>query len=207
MQHPIAAFFLKPVDPITDNARDYFQKIKNPQDLGTIRHRLVHESYYRSVSEWERDMNCIWENCVIYNGEGSYLAEISHHMERLFRKMMVELKIKAYDGWIDRVNELFFKLDDNLRCHPPTLQRGFQGKKLTEPIDNETVRKLTIAVNELPQEDLLHIVQISMMNGALYDQRRDDGVIDFSKVNKLGLRKVIKYTKERYTAMQRIYPE
>ena len=76
-KHPIFSIFMRPVDPIGDRAPDYYLKIKNPQDLGSIKERLVEANYYNYFSEWEHDMNLIWKNCIQYNGENSYLGNFA----------------------------------------------------------------------------------------------------------------------------------
>lgn len=60
-------WFQEPVDPVKFNIMDYFDVIKNPMDLGTIRKKISHNCY-KSAKEFSDDMNLIWENCYKYNG-------------------------------------------------------------------------------------------------------------------------------------------
>ncbi|KAH3760287.1 ankyrin repeat domain-containing protein 11/12 [Pelomyxa schiedti] len=66
-----AVVFLEPVDPIKDNAKDYFDKIKTPMDLGTVKKRLFELDVYHHQSEFLSDVQLIWSNAMTYNEEES----------------------------------------------------------------------------------------------------------------------------------------
>ncbi|OHT05210.1 Bromodomain containing protein [Tritrichomonas foetus] len=208
MKHPIASMFLRPVDTKADNAPDYYFQIKNPQDLGTIKRRLEEKNYYRYVSDWERDMNCVWANCIQYNGETSYLADFSREMKRLFEKMITKVRIRSYEGWINRIQDLFEEIDDSLKHSPHQIGLQFAYKPLSSPMNRTTIEKFIRAANGLTsKDDILHLIQLAALNGAAFEQRRDDAIIDLSTVKESGIRQLVKYTKDRYAENHMIYPE
>jgi Transcription factor involved in chromatin remodeling, contains bromodomain len=51
---------------------DYFDIIKNPMDLGTVRKNLK-ANKYKYVEEVLADIQLIWDNCKTYNAEGSVI--------------------------------------------------------------------------------------------------------------------------------------
>lgn len=207
-KHPIFSIFLRPVDPIADRAEDYYLKIKNPQDLGTIMKRLKESIYYTSVDEWEIDMNLIWKNCIQYNGENNYLAHFAFEFKKKFEKMTESFKIKRYEGWIYRIQELFEKIDQTMKNAPDIIKPDFSDKTFSQPITQQAISTFVRAASRLnSKEDTLHFIQLAMLNGAEYNQKKDEGVINLKTMQKSGIRQMIKYTKERYAAISMTYPE
>lgn len=58
---------MEPVDPIKYNILDYFDIIRNPMDLGTVKKKLSHNCYLKA-EEFIDDMTLVWQNCFTYNG-------------------------------------------------------------------------------------------------------------------------------------------
>jgi len=63
-----AYIFLKPVDPIAMDIPDYFDVIKNPMDLTTIRRR-VEAGYYKTLKDFASDVLLVYDNAILYNPE------------------------------------------------------------------------------------------------------------------------------------------
>jgi hypothetical protein len=59
------ANFKKPVDPVLDNAPHYFDVIKNPMNLNTIKMKMDNGKY-STASEFEADIRLIFQNCYEY---------------------------------------------------------------------------------------------------------------------------------------------
>lgn len=58
--------FLEPVNPTLLNIPDYFQVIKKPMDLSTIKQKIATNDY-NDVSEVNKDMRLMFANCYTYN--------------------------------------------------------------------------------------------------------------------------------------------
>ncbi|OAF69423.1 hypothetical protein A3Q56_02823, partial [Intoshia linei] len=58
--------FLKPVDVKGLNLQDYYDVIKNPMDLSTIKKRLE-SKHYLTADECIYDVCLMFSNCYIYN--------------------------------------------------------------------------------------------------------------------------------------------
>lgn len=72
-------WFQEAVDPVKFNILDYFDVIRHPMDLGTVRRKVMHNNYC-SVEEFVRDMKLIWENCYKYNGEGHDISRCAKEL-------------------------------------------------------------------------------------------------------------------------------
>ena len=104
LQHRNAYLFSRPVDPIRDGVPNYFEVIKKPMDLGTIKRKLAlnerrrHEpfksSMYRTPDEFKADVNLVWENCFLYNPPGYQVhdmgAALKTDFERRWRALRIE---------------------------------------------------------------------------------------------------------------------
>ncbi|KAJ3291636.1 hypothetical protein HK104_005916 [Borealophlyctis nickersoniae] len=85
--------FKRPVDPVRDGARDYYEKIKNPMDLKTIERKLgrsPRESKYTSVEEFKDDVYLMFNNCRAYNPEGHWLRTQADVLEAQFNQILVK---------------------------------------------------------------------------------------------------------------------
>lgn len=67
---PKAWIFLEKVDPQRLNIHDYYDIIKNPMDFGTIKEKLKSHSYL-SMKQFLEDIELVFDNCILYNGEAS----------------------------------------------------------------------------------------------------------------------------------------
>ncbi len=68
-----AMFFNEPVNPEKLGIHDYFDIIKRPMDFGTIKEKLKRHEYL-TMRQFLEDVELVFENCLIYNGEDPRLA-------------------------------------------------------------------------------------------------------------------------------------
>ena len=70
-----ASAFLEPVDWEALGLHDYPTVVAAPMDLGTVRARLDEEgqTHYASAVDVAADVELIWANAVLYNGEGNWV--------------------------------------------------------------------------------------------------------------------------------------
>ena len=118
---PAASVFNEPVDPKKQSIPDYYKKIRNPQDLGTIYGRLQRKEY-KSVGQWEKDINLIWMNAETYNGKDSYIAFMANHMKKKLERLKKPLDRRNISGWTKNIYQLREKFDSMLASCPPSLQ-------------------------------------------------------------------------------------
>ena len=75
--------FNSPVDPVELGLPDYFEVIKKPMDLGTIRKRLENGCYH-SLEEFEAHCNLTFDNAMMYNPQGSVVYNMAEEMKNKF---------------------------------------------------------------------------------------------------------------------------
>jgi hypothetical protein len=84
-KHPLAYFFLEPVDYVALNLPTYPLIVKQPMDFSTIRARLA--SYARAA-DFEGDCRLVFENCRVFNAAGTVVHQAAVEIEKLFAQEM-----------------------------------------------------------------------------------------------------------------------
>ncbi|OHT16014.1 Bromodomain containing protein [Tritrichomonas foetus] len=102
---PIAQIFFYPVDPIQDNCPNYFDIVKNPMDLGTIKKNL-RGNKYKSVSEWKRDMELVWSNSILFNTESSSVGIMALELQSYYLKLTKYISDSYRSSWKNQLIEL-----------------------------------------------------------------------------------------------------
>jgi hypothetical protein len=133
IKRPISLFFRAPVDPIADGLPDYFQKIKNPMDLGTVVEKLQH-GQYATIEKWKEDIAQIWRNAAIFNGEGSTIDLLARELAELFRRYCEILPKTEMEAWLFKVRKAQQKVIQSLQCKVaesgPPVTGSAAGKKV-----------------------------------------------------------------------------
>ena len=75
--------FLQPVDPVALGIPDYFNVVKHPMDLSTIRRKLD-DAVYKALTEFEQDFRLIISNCRLYNPPDSDISMMATQLEDAF---------------------------------------------------------------------------------------------------------------------------
>ncbi|KAL3871462.1 hypothetical protein ACJMK2_039458 [Sinanodonta woodiana] len=92
--------FYKPVDVENLGLHDYFDIIKKPMDLGTIKEKMeVRE--YRSATEFAEDVRLIFTNCYRYNPPDSDVVMMAKKLQDAFElkyARMPDEQIPAFDS-------------------------------------------------------------------------------------------------------------
>lgn len=86
-KEPLSYEFLNPVDTVGLGLTDYFDYIKHPMDLETLRSNIFNHKYVM-VQEALNDLQQIWTNCKIYNMEGSDIYRMAETLEKQSRKFV-----------------------------------------------------------------------------------------------------------------------
>ncbi|KAH0476718.1 MAG: hypothetical protein KVP17_002901 [Porospora cf. gigantea B] len=86
--------FLAPVDWKAMELLDYPTVINHPMDLSTVE-KNVKAGDYSTSAEVLEDIDQIWSNCVLYNGEGSDYAKMAENMRASTSRLKAKLQMKA----------------------------------------------------------------------------------------------------------------
>jgi len=89
-EHQFAWPFKAPVDTIELGIPDYFDIIKKPMDLGTIRERFEND-FYRSSDEAMADFAQVFANCFKYNNPEHDIVSMGRELERFYLSNMAKL--------------------------------------------------------------------------------------------------------------------
>lgn len=96
--NPRAVAFLAPVDPVALGIPDYFDVIKEPMDLGTIRHN-VECGYYSEPSVFADHVRLVFSNAMLYNAAHSqvhqFAAKLSEDFEKRITIVLEKHAVKA----------------------------------------------------------------------------------------------------------------
>lgn len=90
-----ASLFHEPVDIEEFNIPDYPEVIKNPMDFGTIKQKL-NTGAYANVKEFISDVELVFSNCILYNGETTEYGIIAKRLSEEFRNLQDGLSLSYY---------------------------------------------------------------------------------------------------------------
>ncbi|KAH8160414.1 hypothetical protein CIB48_g7833 [Xylaria polymorpha] len=82
--------FKEPVRPVEDGVPNYFDKIKKPMDLGTIK-KKVDRGEYNTAEEFELDIRQIFENCYTYWGRTHDMSAAAERFQKSFEEKFAEM--------------------------------------------------------------------------------------------------------------------
>jgi hypothetical protein len=94
--------FNKPVDPVALNLPTYFDRVKQPMDLGTVRNRL-HIGHYDSLESCFQDVRLVFENAINFNGKEHFVAKVAAELLAEFENEIKLLQDKCSKECTKRV--------------------------------------------------------------------------------------------------------
>ena len=104
-EYSISKMFAQPVDPERDNISGYFDHVKTPMDLGTVRKKLD-ENVYPSMAAWKDDVELVWSNSLAVHGRTSLLGSITLEMQDVFRKLSQHVTDNPESDWMNKLHAL-----------------------------------------------------------------------------------------------------
>lgn len=108
MANPKSAPFLAPVDPVALGIPDYFQVIKEPMDLGTIRQNLE-GGYYEDSEVFADHVRLVFRNAMLYNAAHSQVHIFAVKLQEDFEKRMASLSTKTASSASSKDRHFFDK--------------------------------------------------------------------------------------------------
>ncbi|KAI0200035.1 putative Bromodomain testis-specific protein [Astrocystis sublimbata] len=82
--------FREPVRPIEDGVENYFEKVKRPMDLGTIK-RKIESGEYSTAEQFKFDIKQIFENCYTYWGREHDMSTAAERFQRSFEEKYADM--------------------------------------------------------------------------------------------------------------------
>jgi len=112
INHKFGWVFKDPVDPVALDIPDYFEKIKNPMDLGTIQKKL-NDFEYDDIEEFAADVRLVFSNCLTYNPPGADVHLMGITLSGIFEKQWKNFRGKPTkkastpkNGKTDEISEM-----------------------------------------------------------------------------------------------------
>lgn len=91
--------FREPVEPQVDGVPDYFEKVKRPMDLSTIKMKMDKKEY-SSDEDFLADVRQIFDNCFVYWKKDDPMYEAGERLQRTF-----EEKFTHMNKWIAKMSD------------------------------------------------------------------------------------------------------
>ncbi|KAK1507696.1 hypothetical protein CTAM01_02808 [Colletotrichum tamarilloi] len=82
--------FKEPVDPAEDGVPDYFDKVKKPMDLNTVKLKMS-QHQYQTEDEFAADVRQIFENCYTYWKKGDPMWAACEKFQRTFEDKYAQM--------------------------------------------------------------------------------------------------------------------
>jgi hypothetical protein len=117
LKWPMTSPFRVPVDPVRDNAPNYFQVVAKPMDLQTMKRKLS-DGYYKTAAEFVDDFLLICDNAIKFNGENSMLAYIALDLKNWMNEQFKNKAVSSEDEWHRRLTDVIEKLQEHVRNAP-----------------------------------------------------------------------------------------
>lgn len=76
--------------PVHCPFQDYYDIIKSPMDMGTIKKRLE-DNYYHSSEDCVKDFNTMFTNCYTYNRSGEDIVLMCQTLEKAFLNKLANM--------------------------------------------------------------------------------------------------------------------
>ena len=75
--------FRQPVDPVVLGLPDYYEIVKEPIDLGTIRKKMDNREYNNGLV-FANDVRLVFSNCYKYNPPDNQVVQLAHKLQDIF---------------------------------------------------------------------------------------------------------------------------
>ncbi|OLN97296.1 Ankyrin repeat, bromo and BTB domain-containing protein [Colletotrichum chlorophyti] len=82
--------FKEPVNPVEDGVPDYFDKVKKPMDLNTIKDKMARREY-QTENEFVADVRQIFENCYTYWTKGDPMWGACEKFQKTFEEKYAQM--------------------------------------------------------------------------------------------------------------------
>ncbi|EAY13044.1 Bromodomain containing protein [Trichomonas vaginalis G3] len=122
MKHPIAEIFINPIDPELDNVPNYFEIIKKPMDLSTVKKNLQ-DGTYTNFNDFKKDVEQIWGNASLFNGRPSLPSMMADELARIFKKLVSPIESLGREEWIAAYSKSQAHLYKLFRAQPKQLEQ------------------------------------------------------------------------------------
>jgi len=79
INHEHGWIFKDPVDPVELGIPEYFEVVEHPMDLTLVVNKLE-GGHYKDIASFERDTKLVFQNAILFNGEGSDVGAMAKEL-------------------------------------------------------------------------------------------------------------------------------
>jgi hypothetical protein len=112
MLSPLATAFNEPVDPVALNIPTYFNVIKTPMDLDTVKGKLK-ENEYATILDFAGDVRLVFKNSITFNPPASQVYACAVDLGEVFENNLLDLVTDIVGELANREN-----MDSYLMAYP-----------------------------------------------------------------------------------------
>ncbi|ELW72633.1 Bromodomain testis-specific protein [Tupaia chinensis] len=212
--------FYNPVDVNALGLHNYYDIVKNPMDLGTIKRKMDNQEY-KDAYEFAADVRLMFMNCYKYNPPDHEVVSMARmlQLKAVHQQLQVlsqvpfrKLKKKNEKSKREKKKAKVTNRDDNPRKKAKQMKlkekpQSNQPKKRKQqvfalksdednakPMNYDEKRKLSLDINKLPGDKLGRVVHIiQSREPSLRNSNPDEIEIDFETLKASTLRELEKY--------------
>lgn len=101
----------------------YYEIIKDPRDLGTIKKNLESQTFYKNVYEFRDDVRLCFENCRLFNPQGHQVRTIGDTASNSFEKKWESKRVEEdWEGELKRHKLAMDRLDAESKSLPDKIK-------------------------------------------------------------------------------------
>ena len=186
-EHPAAGLFLSPVEAGTDTDGDYYSIVKNPKDFGTIKKDLE-DGKYKSADNVISDVELIWKNAALFNGDKSDVTTLAKLCYDMFLKKMRDYDLLPVNLWCielfrlnSKLNEMMGSLPQRLKSYGPQQSTKEKKKEKLVATDKEMRNFCEAASMLTSDEDITEMTRIIHDNQPEFNVGSEEVKLDVSK--------------------------
>ncbi|KAL0362436.1 UNVERIFIED_CONTAM: Transcription factor GTE4 [Sesamum calycinum] len=190
MKHKHGWVFNKPVDAVGLGLHDYFEIIRNPMDLGTVKDRLT-QNWYKSPLEFAEDVRLTFRNAMTYNPKEQDVYVMAEQLSKVFEDKwalieadyMRELKLTA-DLDVGSPTPTSRKAPPQSRVRGDMKKPNDRSESMTYSVDpKRKTMNIAQSSKSLPSEKLENVVQIIKKRNPSLSQQDDEIEVDIDSVD------------------------
>ncbi|GAB4849410.1 hypothetical protein Ancab_004207 [Ancistrocladus abbreviatus] len=126
MKHKYGWVFNQPLDVKSLGLHDYYEIIKHPMDLGTVKNRL-NKNWYKSPKEFAEDVRLTFSNAMTYNPKEQDAHIMAQHLSTIFEEKWVDVEAE-YD------RKLRYEMFHDVGLLTPTSRKIMMPSHLRPPV-------------------------------------------------------------------------
>jgi hypothetical protein len=119
-QWKLTVSFRQPVNPEVEDLPGYFDAVRRPMDLETIRASLL-DGKYTDLQSFVSDLRLIWENAKTYFGPDTVMTFISDEILQYLDHEFQYANLSAEQIWYSKLTEIQKKIEAHTNKKHPAL--------------------------------------------------------------------------------------